>query len=108
MSAYEELLHPTVREHAQHGINVRQIVRWLVVPGVVISKIWTCWHRRMSRPFTHDGNTYRVCLRCGVRRRFDLEQWKTHGSYYRENKVVTTVSSEGGAIRKERKLRLIG
>ena len=107
MSAYEELLHPTVRERTQRVINVRQILRWLVVPVLVISKIWTCWHRRMSRPFTRDGKTYRVCLRCGIQRRFDVEQWKTHGSYYRDKKVVTTVSSQGGAIRNERKLRLI-
>lgn len=42
-----------------------------------------CWHRQMSRPFTHDGETYRVCLACGARRRFDVERWKTHGTYYR-------------------------
>lgn len=42
-----------------------------------------CWHRQMSRPFTRDGETYRVCLACGARRRFDLDRWKTHGTYYR-------------------------
>ena len=41
-----------------------------------------CWHRKMSRPFTRDGCTYRVCLRCGMRRDFDLERWKTTGGYY--------------------------
>lgn len=48
----------------------------------VVSKIWSCWHRKMSRPFTHDGETYRVCLKCGMRREFDLEAWKTGHSYY--------------------------
>lgn len=48
----------------------------------LVSKIWSCWHRKMSRPFTHDGETYRVCLKCGMRREFDLEAWKTGRSYY--------------------------
>ena len=41
-----------------------------------------CWHRKMSRPFTRDGCTFRVCLRCGMRRNFDLENWKMTGGYY--------------------------
>jgi len=60
----------------------------------------------MSRPFTRDGETYRVCLRCGVHRRFDLEQWKTKGSYYRE-KEVQPISSQTVAVPKRAKLRLI-
>jgi len=24
-----------------------------------------------------------VCLRCGIRREFDVKQWQTKGSYYR-------------------------
>src|SRR5688572_17398858 len=107
MSAYEQLLHPTVREVAQHTSIALQVFRWLVAPFFVISKCWTCWHRRMSRPFTRDGQTYRVCLRCGVHRSFDLDQWKTKGSYYREKTVVEPVSTQGAAIRRHRKLRLI-
>ena len=43
-----------------------------------------CWHRKMSRPFTRDGQTFRVCLRCGIHRDFDLQNWKLTGSYYYE------------------------
>lgn len=43
-----------------------------------------CWHRKMSRPFTRDGRTFRVCLRCGIHQDFDLENWKSTGSYYYE------------------------
>jgi hypothetical protein len=39
----------------------------------------------MSRPFTRDGETYRVCLRCGMHRAFDLQNWKTKGPYYRSS-----------------------
>ena len=105
MSAYEPMLHAT--ERAQYKTSGQQILRWLVLPFFVISKFWTCWHRRMSRPFTRDGETYRVCLRCGVHRRFDLEQWKTKGSYYRAKQEMEPVSSETVAVPKRAKLRLI-
>jgi len=65
----------------------------------LISKIWSCWHRKMSRPFTHEGETYRVCLKCGMRRDFDLEAWKTGQSYYFP-KVRASIVAQG-------KLRLI-
>lgn len=41
-----------------------------------------CLHWNMSRPFTRDGRTFCVCLRCGMRRNFDLQQWKLTGDYY--------------------------
>jgi hypothetical protein len=105
MSAYEQLLHPTVR--AGHDkVNVWHVVRCLFAPVFLIARIFSCWHRRMSRPFTRDGLTYRVCLRCGVQRRFDLDQWTTKGHYYRE-KAVTQTDISGGSIRQRAKLRLI-
>ena len=84
MSAYEQLLHPAVRGLTQTGTSAKHLLLSLIAPFRVISILWSCWHRRMSRPFTRDGETYRVCLRCGVHRHFDLEHWKTKGSYYRE------------------------
>ena len=69
----------------------------------LISKLWSCWHRKMSRPFTHDGETYRVCLKCGMRREFDLQAWKTGHSYYFprvRTRYITPVVTHG-------KLRLI-
>ena len=48
----------------------------------LVSKLWSCWHRKMSRPFTHEGETYRVCLKCGMRREFDLSTWQLKGRYY--------------------------
>jgi hypothetical protein len=41
-----------------------------------------CWHLEMSVPFTRDNETYRSCLTCGARRRFDLEQWTMVGAFY--------------------------
>ncbi len=47
-----------------------------------ISRVFNCWHTRMSRPVTHGRETYRACLRCGMRRKFDLQTWKSTGRYY--------------------------
>ncbi len=45
-------------------------------------RIFGCWHTDMSRPFTIDQQTYRMCLNCGAHRAFDTEQWKMIGPYY--------------------------
>ena len=45
-------------------------------------RITSCWHLKLSRPFTRGKETYRVCLRCGMRRNFDLQAWKSTGRFY--------------------------
>ena len=47
-----------------------------------LTSIFSCRHREMSRPFSSQGETYRVCLRCGARRQFDPRNWETRGDYY--------------------------
>ncbi len=107
MSAYEHLLYPTVQEPARHRISPRQIAGWLLGPFRLISKIWSCWHRQMSRPFTREGETYRACLRCGVHRRFDLEAWKTKGAYYHDQNLMEPVNTQSATVSARAKLRLI-
>ena len=107
MSAYEQLLHPAVQSQARQRINPSQVIYWLLGPFRLISKLWSCWHRHMSRPFTRDGETYRACLRCGVQRRFDLEAWKTKGAYYRDKRVTSHVTTQTKAVPTRVKLRLI-
>ena len=51
----------------------------------LLEALFGCWHRRMSWPVTRDGQTYRACLKCGVRRSFDTKTWKTFGSFYRRD-----------------------
>ena len=46
------------------------------------ARVFGCWHREMSRPFTLGGQSYRACLDCGARRAFDTENWKMVGAYY--------------------------
>lgn len=43
--------------------------------------VW-CRHSNMSRAFLND-EPYRLCLECGIRRRFDRESWtKPHPNYF--------------------------
>jgi hypothetical protein len=35
------------------------------------------WQHDLSRPFSHRGRTYRVCVKCGMARDFNPENWKT-------------------------------
>ena len=82
MSAPDRFLRPTVLTPANLGlewISRSALWEWL---SYLMVRMFSCWHRKMSRPFTHDGCTYRACLRCGMRRNFDLRTWKTNGRYY--------------------------
>ena len=59
-----------------------------IVPDLVgkvrraVVRIFGCWHVNMSRAFSRGNETYRTCVGCGARRRFDLEQWEMVGSFY--------------------------
>jgi hypothetical protein len=46
------------------------------------ARVFGCWHREMSRPFTLGGQSYRACLDCGARRAFDTASWEMVGAYY--------------------------
>jgi hypothetical protein len=61
----------------------------------VFRRVFGCWHRHMSRPFTRGGETYRTCVDCGARRRYDLEQWRMIGAFYRpKNTSASCVSDD--------------
>lgn len=48
----------------------------------LIGKMFGCWHKELSRPFTNVRESYRVCLDCGARKHFDTETLKTFGPFY--------------------------
>lgn len=48
-----------------------------------VTRIFGCRHRQLSLPFTRGKETYRTCVNCGARRRFDLDQWTMVGDFYR-------------------------
>jgi hypothetical protein len=41
----------------------QQVVKLRV--QTVLERLFGCWHRHVSRPFTISGRTYEVCLDCG-------------------------------------------
>ena len=48
----------------------------------LITKLFGCWHLNISRPFTSGKTSYRSCLQCGARKRFNAETLETQGSFY--------------------------
>lgn len=48
----------------------------------LIGRLFGCNHRDLSRPFTREKVSYRSCLGCGARKKFDAESLVTYGSFY--------------------------
>jgi len=48
----------------------------------LVQRLLGCWQHELSRPFTYQQRTYRVCMKCGLSRDFNLASWKTHGPSY--------------------------
>jgi hypothetical protein len=47
-----------------------------------LQRVLGCWQHDLSRPFSHGGKTYRVCVKCGLSRNFDPTKWRTYGGSY--------------------------
>lgn len=45
----------------------------------LVNRLLGCWQHDLSRPFTRNGKSYRVCVKCGVYKSFNLETWRTQG-----------------------------
>lgn len=59
----------------------------------VLRRAFGCWHLDLSLPFTRNNESYRTCVTCGARRRFDLERWTMIGDFYQpESRYVCTQS----------------
>ena len=48
----------------------------------VFGKLFGCWHKELSRPFSDNRGSYRVCVDCGARKKFDTRTFRTFGTYY--------------------------
>lgn len=48
----------------------------------IMGKIFGCWHKQLSRPFTNQKASYRACLNCGALKPFDTETLRTYGSFH--------------------------
>jgi hypothetical protein len=54
----------------------------------ILGKIFGCWHKNLSRPFTNRSASYRACLNCGARKQFNTRTLKTSGPYYYPPTIV--------------------
>jgi hypothetical protein len=48
----------------------------------LIASLFGCWHKRLTRPFTSNMDSYMACIECGARRKFDTENFKTSRAFY--------------------------
>jgi len=48
----------------------------------LIDKLFGCKHKNVSRPFTRGKVSYRACIECGARTKFETSSFKTVGSFY--------------------------
>lgn len=58
----------------------------------VFAQMFGCWHKELSRPFTNEKESYRACLHCGARQKFDAEQMKTIKSFYYPPTILQATS----------------
>lgn len=65
-----------INDHADRSRTLNNAAQRLVV------RLLGCWQHELSRPFTRNGKTYRVCVKCGLSRDFNLNTWETHGASY--------------------------
>ena len=59
----------------------------------VFGKVFGCWHKDLTRPFTTGRQSYRACLECGARRGFDPKTLRTFGSFYYPPAVPVTAAA---------------
>jgi len=65
------------------GMDIWALISARFTPIIgILRRAFGCWHLQMSLPFTRDNETYRTCVSCGARRRFDLAQWAMVGDFY--------------------------
>jgi len=65
---------PNVGQFTESSVTAK-ISEW-------VARVFGCWHTEMSRPFSQQGQAYRVCLDCGAQRQFNLKNWQMHGEFY--------------------------
>ena len=48
----------------------------------LVAKLFGCRHRRLTRPLTMNKSSYRACVECGARKKFDTETLRTSKEFY--------------------------
>ena len=48
----------------------------------ILTRLFGCQHKNLSRPFSQGRSGYRACINCGSRQQFDPRTLETHGAFY--------------------------
>ena len=48
----------------------------------LFTSLFGCWHKRLTRPFTTDKDTYMACIECGARKKVDTNNFKVSRAFY--------------------------
>jgi hypothetical protein len=72
--------------------------------GDWVARVFGCWHSELSRPFSHQGQAYRVCMNCGAQRRFNLGNWKMQGHFYYQRATTSQFYSMNRLSAVQRKM----
>jgi hypothetical protein len=72
--------------------------------GGLMARVFGCWHLEMSRPFSHQGQAYRVCVSCGAQRKFNLGNWEMQGNYYYQRAATSQFYAMGDLAAVRRKV----
>ena len=73
-----------------------------------VTRLLGCWHKEMSRPFSHKGQAYRTCLSCGASRKFNVGSWEMQGSFYYSRPNITTGDGAAAADGRSRRQAVRG
>ncbi|MBZ5704906.1 MAG: hypothetical protein LAN63_06095 [Acidobacteriia bacterium] len=57
--------------------------------GAAVMAFRGCWHSKMSWPVRAQDHSYQVCMGCGIKRLFDVDEFRAYGPYsYDLNRLV--------------------
>lgn len=78
--------------------NVGDVNAWSLKAKIEdwMARVFGCWHMELSRPFSQQGQAYRVCLSCGAQRQFNLRNWKMQGDFYYHQATTKQYYTLGG------------
>ncbi len=48
----------------------------------LFASLFGCWHKRLTRPFTSNKDTYMACVECGARKKVDAKNFKVSRAFY--------------------------
>ncbi|HYP49893.1 MAG TPA: hypothetical protein VEQ34_03055 [Pyrinomonadaceae bacterium] len=60
----------------------------------ILASLFGCRHSQLSRPFSSLNDTYRVCIKCGARRRFNPNTLQTFGRFYFSPVAANAIRAE--------------